>query len=73
MLRPVVTKTIENFSSVLIGIALISLAGIFFSAIVANVVAGKSPQARQGVFYFFSFMTLCIAVYYAKSKLGGSA
>ena len=72
MLPPVVTKTVEGFSSALISFALIALAGFVVAAFLSNVVGGKSPAKRQAVFSVIGIVTLIVAVYYAKSKLGGN-
>lgn len=73
MLPPVVTKTVENFSSALISFALIALAGFVVAVFVANTVGGKSPGKRQAIFSVIGFATLVVAAYYAKSKLGGNS
>lgn len=73
MLPPIVTKTFEHLTSVVIDFAIIMIGGTFAALLLAWLFGGKSPVMRKAIFSILSFGSICAAVYFAMSKLNGGA
>jgi len=73
MLPPIVTKTFEHLTSVVIDFVIIMVGGTFVALLLASLFGGKSPVMRKAIFSIVSFVSLCAAAYFAMSKLNGGA
>jgi tetrahydromethanopterin S-methyltransferase subunit C len=71
MLPPIVTKSIEHVTSAVISFVIIMVAGAFVAMLLARSFGGNSPIKRQTIFSIVSFGSLCVAAYYAMSRLSG--
>ena len=73
MLPPVVTQSVEYVKSAAISFSVIMVAGAFFAMLLARTFGGKSQTKRQAIFSIVTFFSLCVAVYYAMSRLSVSS
>jgi len=60
-----VNRTIEQLTSVAINFVIVFVTGAFIALFFARLFGAKSKQKRQVIFGIISFISLCIATYYA--------
>jgi hypothetical protein len=71
MLPPIVTTSIEHFTSTIISFVVIMLVAAFIAMLLARSFGGKSQLKRQLIFGIVSLGGVCAAGFYALSRLSG--
>ena len=71
MLPPVVTKSLEDLTSMVVTFVVITVVVAAIAALLARQFGGKSKANRQAIFSIVSFLGLCGAAFYSMSRLSG--
>lgn len=69
MLPPVVTKSVEHVTSSVLSFGVIMIVGALVAMLLARSFGGKSTIKRQAIFSIVSFIGICVAAWYAWSRL----